>query len=44
LGKKLGLSGTPFFIMNGETLTGLSSVEELENVLERVIKGLPKNK
>ncbi|WP_245940021.1 DsbA family protein [Stenomitos frigidus] len=39
LGKKLGLSGTPFFIMNGETLTGLSSVDELEEVLGRVSKG-----
>jgi protein-disulfide isomerase len=39
LGKKLGLSGTPFFVMNGETLTGLSAVEELEDVLKRVSKG-----
>lgn len=38
LGKKLGLSGTPFFVMNGETLTGLSSVDELEEVLGRVSK------
>ena len=38
LGKKLGLSGTPFFVMNGETLTGLSSADDLEEVLRRVSK------
>ena len=39
LGKKLGLTGTPFFVMNGETLTGLSSVEDLEQTLAEVSKG-----
>ncbi len=36
LGEKLGLSGTPFFVMNGETFAGISSVDELETVLARV--------
>lgn len=39
LGKKLGLTGTPFFVMNGETLTGLSSVDDLEQALAEVTKG-----
>ena len=39
LGKKLGLSGTPFFIMNGKTLEGLVSVDVLEEVLGQAIKG-----
>lgn len=36
LGEKLGLSGTPFFVMNGETFPGVSSVDELEQTLARV--------
>jgi protein-disulfide isomerase len=38
LGKKLGLSGTPFFVMNGETFSGVGSVEALEQTLARVSK------
>lgn len=38
LGEKLGVSGTPFFVMNGEAFTGISSVEELEQTLARVSK------
>lgn len=39
LGKKLGLTGTPFFVMNGETFPGVSTVDELEQTLARVSKG-----
>ncbi len=39
LGKKLGLTGTPFFVMNGETFPGVSTVDELEQTLARVTKG-----
>lgn len=39
LGQKLGLSGTPFFVMNGEAFSGVSSVEELEQTLAKVSKG-----
>ena len=38
LGKKLGISGTPFFVMNGETFSGVSSVDALEQILARVSK------
>lgn len=38
LGQKLGLSGTPFFVMNGETFPGVSSADELEQTLARVSK------
>ncbi|MBW4473681.1 MAG: thioredoxin domain-containing protein [Stenomitos rutilans HA7619-LM2] len=38
LGKKLGLAGTPFFVMNGEAFSGVSSVEELEQTLAQVSK------
>jgi protein-disulfide isomerase len=38
LGQKLGISGTPFFVMNGETFSGVSSVEALEQILARVSK------
>ncbi len=38
LGQKIGVSGTPFFIMNGETFSGASSVDALEQTLARVSK------
>jgi protein-disulfide isomerase len=36
LATQLGLSGTPFFVMNGETFSGAIPLVELEKVLERV--------
>ncbi|MBW4563882.1 MAG: thioredoxin domain-containing protein [Mojavia pulchra JT2-VF2] len=36
LASKLGLSGTPFFIMNGETFSGAVELEQIEEVLSRV--------
>lgn len=39
LGQKLGLAGTPFFVMNGEPFSGVSSVEALEQTLAEVSKG-----
>ncbi len=36
LAERLGLSGTPFFVMNGETLSGALQVSDLENALSRV--------
>ena len=38
LGQKIGVAGTPFFVMNGETFSGVSSVEALEQTLARVSK------
>ncbi len=38
LGRKLGVNGTPSFVMNGKFLTGAVTVEELEKVLAKVQK------
>ena len=35
LGQKLGLTGTPFFIMNGESFSGAVQLSEMEKVLAR---------
>ncbi|ARV61156.1 disulfide bond formation protein DsbA [Nostocales cyanobacterium HT-58-2] len=36
LAEKLGLSGTPFFVMNGETLSGALQLSDMENALARI--------
>ncbi|OKH38159.1 disulfide bond formation protein DsbA [[Phormidium ambiguum] IAM M-71] len=36
LGESVGISGTPFFIMNGATFSGAVQLTEVENVLARV--------
>lgn len=36
LGQSLGLEGTPFFILNGETFSGAVDLSEMEKVLARV--------
>ncbi|MBK4730065.1 thioredoxin domain-containing protein [Oxynema sp. CENA135] len=36
LAKTLGINGTPFFIMNGETFAGAVELSEMENVLAKV--------
>ena len=38
LGRKLGIDGTPTFIMNGEVLSGATSLAELEKALAQVTK------
>ncbi len=38
LGRKLGVNGTPSFVMNGEFLSGVVTVAELEKVLAKVQK------
>jgi protein-disulfide isomerase len=38
LGRKLGVNGTPSFLMNGEFMSGVITVEELEKVLAKVQK------
>ena len=38
LGQKIGIAGTPFFVMNGEPFSGVSSIDELEQTLMRVSK------
>ncbi|GAB1542296.1 thioredoxin domain-containing protein [Scytonema sp. NUACC21] len=38
LAQKLGLSGTPFFVINGETLSGAIELAQMEEVLTRVRK------
>lgn len=38
LAQKLGLSGTPLFVMNGETLSGAVQLSDMENALARVSK------
>ncbi len=35
LARKLGLTGTPFFVMNGETLSGAVQLSDMEKVLAR---------
>lgn len=36
LGESVGISGTPFFIMNGATFSGAVQLSDVENVLARV--------
>ncbi|MGK7921129.1 MAG: DsbA family protein [Trichodesmium sp.] len=36
LAKKLGVSGTPFFVMNGETFSGAVKLSDMEKVLAKV--------
>jgi protein-disulfide isomerase len=36
LAESLGLAGTPFFVMNGQTLSGALQLSDLENALTRV--------
>ncbi len=38
LGRKLGIEGTPTFILNGEAISGAASVADLEKVLTPVTK------
>lgn len=38
LAQRLGLSATPLFVMNGETLSGAVQLSEMENALDRVSK------
>jgi protein-disulfide isomerase len=38
LAQELGLSGTPFFVMNGQTLSGAVKLSEMESALSRVIQ------
>jgi protein-disulfide isomerase len=38
LGRKLGVSGTPSFVLNGEFFTGIATVEDMEKILARVPK------
>lgn len=36
LARRLGLSGTPFFVMNGQTLSGAFQLSDMENLLTRI--------
>lgn len=36
LAEKLGVSGTPFFVMNGQTLSGALQLSDMENALTRI--------
>jgi protein-disulfide isomerase len=38
LGRKIGIDGTPTFIMNGEVVTGAASLADLEKALAQVTK------
>ncbi len=38
LGRKLGVNGTPSFLMNGEFISGVVTVEELEKILAKIKK------
>lgn len=38
LGRKLGVNGTPSFVLNGEFFTGIATVEDMEKILARVPK------
>jgi len=40
LAESIGISGTPFFVMNGETFSGALQVSEIEAVLTRVKQAL----
>ncbi len=41
MAESLGISGTPFFTLNGETLAGAIELPELEKALERVVGATP---
>ncbi|MBW4491768.1 MAG: thioredoxin domain-containing protein [Oscillatoria princeps RMCB-10] len=41
LAESLGINGTPFFTLNGETLSGAIELSEMEKTLERVRAGAP---
>ncbi|MBD2043070.1 DsbA family protein [Microcoleus sp. FACHB-672] len=41
MAESLGISGTPFFTLNGETLAGAIELPELEKALERVVGASP---
>ena len=36
LASKIGVSGTPFFVMNGETLSGAVQLSQFEEILAKV--------
>ncbi len=36
LAEKLGISGTPFFVMNGEIFSGAVQLSDIEEILHRV--------
>ncbi len=38
LAEKLGISGTPFFVMNGETFSGAVQLSDMEKILANVSK------
>lgn len=38
MAQKIGVSGTPFFIMNGETFSGAVEISEMEKVLNKISK------
>ncbi|WP_310426090.1 DsbA family protein [Chamaesiphon sp. VAR_48_metabat_135_sub] len=38
LGRRIGVDGTPTFIMNGEVLTGAASLADLEKAFEKITK------
>lgn len=38
MAQKFGVSGTPFFIMNGETFSGAVEISEMEKVLNKISK------
>lgn len=38
LAETLGLSGTPFFVMNGESFSGAVQLSDIENILARAVK------
>ncbi len=37
LGQKLGVSGTPFFVMNGKDFSGAVPLEDMEKILAQVL-------
>jgi len=38
LAQSVGITGTPFFVMNGETFSGAVELSDIENRLARVSK------
>ena len=38
IAQMLGITGTPFFVMNGEAFSGAVQLSDMENVLARVSK------
>jgi protein-disulfide isomerase len=38
MAQKIGVSGTPFFIMNGETFSGAVEISDMEKVLNNISK------